>query len=140
MDKRLLFNNQCLRMGFRRVEYGLNKMPNPRKYTPRAFEIIDTSLREGLQSPLLDDVGKYNLSSEERIDLAVSQMKYGVVFFEVFSPVVNEKEGNCLSDLIKARNNFYKQTKRPSFILSHVRCHPDDIKQAIAAGVDGLNL
>jgi len=140
LDKRLLFNNQCLRMGFRRVEYGLNKMPNPRKYTPRAFEIIDTSLREGLQSPLLDDVGKYNLSSEERIDLAVSQMKYGVVFFEVFSPVVNEKEGNCLSDLIKARNNFYKQTKRPSFILAHVRCHPADIEKAIAAGVDGLNL
>lgn len=115
-------------------------MQNPRKYVPRAFEIIDTSLREGLQSPLLDDVGKYNLSSEERIDLALAQMKYGVRFFEVFSPVVNEKEGSYLSDLIKARNSFFKETKKPSFILAHVRCHPADIEQAVDAGVDGLNL
>lgn len=115
-------------------------MINPRKYIPRDFEIIDTSLREGLQSPLLDDVGKYNLSLEERIDLAIAQMKYGIRFFEVFSPVVNEKEGNCLSALIEARNAFCKQTKEPSFILAHVRCHPVDIQRAVDAGVDGLNL
>lgn len=115
-------------------------MLSPRKYTPRNFEIIDTSLREGLQSPLLDDIGKYNLSSEERIELALAQMKYGVRFFEVFSPVVNEKEGSYLSGLIKARNSFYKETKKPSFILAHVRCHPSDVELAINAGVDGLNL
>jgi len=115
-------------------------MFNPKKYSPRAFEIIDVSLREGLQSPLLDDIGKYNLSSEERIDLAIAQMKYGVRFFEVFSPIVNEKEGKYLADLIKARNTFCKETKKPVFILSHARCHPSDIEQAIKAGVDGLNL
>jgi len=115
-------------------------MFNPKNYSPRGFEIIDVSLREGLQSPLLDDVGKYNLSSEERSDLAVAQMKYGVRFFEVFSPVVNEKEGGYLSDLIKARNNFCKETKEPVFILAHARCHPADIEEAIKAGVDGLNL
>ncbi len=115
-------------------------MLNPRKYLPRNLEIIDTSLREGLQSPLLDDIGKYVLSSEERIDLALAQMKYGVRFFEVFSPVINEKEGSYLSNLIKARNSFCKETKEPVFILCHVRCHPADVERAIMAGVDGLNL
>lgn len=114
-------------------------MKNPDKFIPRPFEIIDTTLREGLQSPLLDDVGKYNLSSEERNDLALSLMKYGVRFLEVFSPMVNEKEEDNLALLIKERNIFYQKTKQPVFILAHVRCHPLDIEKAISAGVDGLN-
>jgi len=115
-------------------------MQKPDKYIPRPFEIIDTTLREGLQSPLLDDVGKYNLSSEERIDLALSLMKYGVRFLEVFSPMINEKEEDNLALLIKERNLFCKKTKQSVFILAHVRCHPLDIQKAINAGVDGLNL
>jgi homocitrate synthase len=107
---------------------------------PRNLEIIDTSLREGLQSPLFDDVGKYNLSSIERIDLAINLMKYGVCYFEVFSPVVNKKEADYLANLLKARNEFSKETNQPVFILAHVRCHPQDIELAVKAGVDGLNL
>jgi len=115
-------------------------MLNPKEYQPRTFEVIDTSLREGLQSPLLDDVSKYNLSGNERIDLAIAQMKFGVRFIEVFSPIVNEREGAKLALLVSARNNFYQETGQPAFILAHVRCHPQDIEAALNSGVDGLNL
>ena len=104
------------------------------------FQVTDTSLREGLQSPLWDDVGKYNLSSGERIELALSLMKYGVRFLEVFSPIVNEKEADNLSLLIKERNNFCQKTGQKVSILAHVRCHSSDVEIAIKAGVDGLNL
>lgn len=115
-------------------------MLSPSKYCPRTFEIIDTSLREGLQSPLLDDVGKYNLSPGERVDLALGLMRYGVRFLEVFSPVVNEKEEGNLALLMRGRDNFYAETGQAVFILAHVRCHPQDVELAINAGVDGLNL
>ncbi|MFA4827331.1 MAG: pyruvate carboxyltransferase [Candidatus Shapirobacteria bacterium] len=104
------------------------------------FQITDTSLREGLQSPLWDDVGKYHLSSTERIELALSLMKYGVRFLEVFSPIVNEKEADNLALLIKERDKFCQKTGQPVSILAHVRCHPSDVEIAIKAGVDGLNL
>jgi len=115
-------------------------MITAKKYNPRNFEIIDTSLREGLQSPLFDDIGKYNLSPGERVDLGLGLMRYGVRFLEVFSPVVNEKEEGNLSLLIKGRDNFCKETETPVFILAHARCHPSDVELAIKAGVDGLNL
>lgn len=115
-------------------------MLNPKEYQPRTFEVIDTSLREGLQTPLLDDIGKYNLSGNERIDLAIAQMKFGVRFIEVFSPMVNEREGSSLALLVSARNNFYQETGQPTFILAHVRCHHKDIEAALNANVDGLNL
>ncbi|MFA5828838.1 MAG: pyruvate carboxyltransferase [Candidatus Shapirobacteria bacterium] len=114
-------------------------MLNPKKYSPRNFEVIDTTLREGIQSPLLADVGKYHLSSGERIDLTLNLMKYGVRFLEVFSPIVNEKEEGHLALLIKARDGFYKETGHSVFILAHVRCHPSDVEMAIKSGVDGLN-
>lgn len=114
-------------------------MLNPKEYQPRPFEIIDTSLREGLQSPLLDDISKYNLSSSERIEIAVALMKYGVRFMEVFSPVVNEKERSNLALLIEARNTCQLETGQPTFILAHVRCQPQDVEAALKAGVDGLN-
>lgn len=104
------------------------------------FQITDTSLREGLQSPLWDDVGKYNLSSAERVELALGLMKYGVRFLEVFSPIVNEKEADNLSLLIKEKNKFCQKTGQTVSILAHVRCHPADVEIAINAGVDGLNL
>jgi homocitrate synthase len=114
-------------------------MSNPKEYQPRSFEVIDTSLREGLQSPRLDDIGKYNLSPNERIEIATALMKYGIRFMEVFSPVVNEKERSNLALLIEARNNHCLETGRPTFILAHVRCHPQDVEAALKAGVDGLN-
>lgn len=115
-------------------------MLSPKKYKARPVEIIDTTLREGLQSPLLDDIEKYNLNSEERSDLVLGLMRHGIRFFEVFSPIVNEKEGGNLAYLLKQRDNFFGETNQPVYILAHVRCHPQDIEMAINAGVDGLNL
>jgi homocitrate synthase len=114
-------------------------MIQSREYQPRSLEIIDTSQREGLQSPLLDDVGKYILSSEERIELLLAQMNYGVRFVEVFSPVINEREGSILTELISVRDDFVSRTGQPVFILAHVRCHPKDVEAALKVGVDGLN-
>lgn len=114
-------------------------MQNIKEYQPRRFEVIDTSLREGLQSPILHDAGKYTLDENERMKLALALMKYGVRFVEVFSPIADVGVKPFLNLLNDARNDFYRETGEPVFILAHVRCHPNDVDEALRVGVDGLN-
>lgn len=111
-----------------------------KEYQPRPVEIIDTTFREGMQSPLIDDVNKYRLSSEERTELMRAQMEYGIRLFEVFSPVVNDDAGQTIELFHKTRSSFFEKTGQPVFLLAHVRCQPNDVEQALNAGVDGLNM
>jgi len=111
-----------------------------KEYHPRQLEVIDTTLREGMQSPLIDDVNKYMLSPEERMELMRAQMEYGIRFFEVFSPVVNDDAGQTIELFHETRSKFFEQTGQPVFLLAHVRCQPGDVEKALNAGVDGLNM
>lgn len=107
--------------------------------TDRPFDIIDTTLRDGLQNPEMPEHGKYSLTVPERLEIFTAQVQYGVRYVEVFSPLVNSTESDSLTEIVKCRNmlaSSYGYTR----ILAHVRCDERDVQAAIAAGVDGLNM
>lgn len=102
---------------------------------PRPLEIIDTTFREGPQSPLYIDTKKYFLVPEERIVLTQTLYDLGVRYFEVFVPMVSPLEKESL-DALKE----FRETHPDIKLLAHARCHPLDIESALSAGVDGVNL
>ena len=69
----------------------------------RNVEIVDTTGREGLQTPLLEDNYKYYLTAEDKLEIYRGLMAYGVCHFEVFSPVVNGIELSDIGIIFNAR-------------------------------------
>jgi homocitrate synthase len=63
---------------------------------------------------------------------------YGVKFIELFAPLVSSKERDDFANLKGVRDALITQ-KGYTFLLAHVRCHPQDVESAIQAGADGLN-
>lgn len=99
--------------------------------------IIDTTFRDGQQSPYLFDTYKYRFTLDDKKLLVEGLVKLGVTHFEFFSPVVSNVEKQDFSQI----RQFIKTiTKKSIHLLAHCRCHPDDISQAIEAGFDGLHL
>ncbi|WP_027882993.1 LeuA family protein [Meiothermus rufus] len=103
----------------------------------RIVEIIDTTLRDGQQSPLLFDTGKYRFSLEEKKQLLAGLLELGVTHIELFSPVVGEAEAQDVRELMAFAR---EHSPWPLVFLAHCRCHPADIEAALEAGFDGLNL
>jgi homocitrate synthase len=108
-------------------------------YTPRALEIIDTTLREGSQTSLLHDHYKYYFSPEDKMEIVRALIIYGVKFIELFAPVVSSQERDDLAAIQSVRDDLITQ-KGYTFLLAHVRCQPGDVQSAIEAGFDGLNI
>jgi homocitrate synthase len=108
------------------------------RYTPRDLEIIDTTLREGSQTSLLHDHYKYFFSQTDKMEIVRALIIYGVKFIELFAPIVSPQERDDLAAIQAVRDELIMQ-KGYTFLLAHVRCHPDDVKSAIEAGFDGLN-
>jgi homocitrate synthase len=120
----------------------MNATENPdryRQYHPRKLEIIDTTLREGQQTSLLHDHHKYFYTERDKLELVRALILYGVKFIEMFSPMVSPQEREDFAVLQQARDELVTQ-KGYTFLLAHVRCHPDDVGAAIRAGFDGLNI
>ena len=108
----------------------MEKAPN------RFAGVIDTTLRDGQQSPLLFDTYTYRFPIEDKMMLLKGLTKLGVKNIEFFSQVVSETEGAdfaVLKDFVKSENPDVR-------LLAHCRTHPADIEQALKAGFDGLNL
>jgi len=99
--------------------------------------VIDTTFRDGQQSPLMFDSYKYRLSLEDKKDLIYGLIKLGVRDFEFFSPIVSASEFEDFIHLKEYVKSLHIHNVR---LLAHCRCHPHDIKRAIDAGFDGLNL
>lgn len=108
------------------------------RYTPRELEIVDTTLREGSQTSLLHDHYKYFFSQTDKMEIVRALIIYGVKFIELFAPIVSPKERDDLAAIQSVRDELITQ-KGYTFLLAHVRCHPDDVASAIEAGFDGLN-
>ena len=108
------------------------------RYVPRALELIDTTLREGAQTSLLHDHYKYFFRQDEKREIVRSLIVYGVKFIELFAPVVSSRERDDLAAIQAVRDDLVTQ-KGYTFLLAHVRCHPDDVATAIEANFDGLN-
>ncbi|MEW5957244.1 MAG: pyruvate carboxyltransferase [Chloroflexota bacterium] len=109
-----------------------------KNYQPRSLEIIDTTLREGSQTSLLHDHYKYFFNQNDKMEIARALIVYGVKFIELFAPIVSPRERDDFAAIKSVRDELIMQ-KGYTFLLAHVRCHPDDIASAIAAGADGLN-
>ena len=109
------------------------------QYTPRAMEIIDTTLREGQQTSLLHDHHKYFFTPADKAEILRALIIYGVKFVELFAPLVSRKERDDFTCLKEVRDSLITQ-KGYTFLLAHVRCHPQDVESAIQAGADGLNI
>ena len=101
------------------------------------IEIVDTTLRDGQQSPLMFDAFKYRFSLEEKKLLVKGLIELGVSCLEFFSPVVSKTEKE---DFIEIKKYVKKITKKKILFMAHCRCHPDDINEAIAVGFTGLHL
>ncbi len=108
------------------------------RYTPRDLEIIDTTLREGSQTSLLHDHYKYFFNQMDKMEMVRALIIYGVKFIELFAPIVSPQERDDLAAIQSVRDELITQ-KGYTFLLAHVRCHPDDVKSAVEAGFDGLN-
>jgi homocitrate synthase len=107
-------------------------------YPPRALEIIDTTLREGSQTSLLHDHYKYFFNQNDKMEIARALILYGVKFIELFAPIVSPQERDDFA-AVKAVRDELIMHKGYTFLLAHVRCHPDDVASAVEAGADGLN-
>lgn len=91
------------------------------------FSIIESTLREGEQF-----VGA-NFTTEQKIRIAKALDEFGVEYIEVTSPIVSPQSyEDC-----KIIAGLGLQTTK---VLTHVRCHPDDVKKAMETGVDGIDL
>lgn len=101
------------------------------------IEIIDTTFRDGQQSPLLFDTLKYRFSLEEKKLLLAGLIELGVTHFEFFSPVVGKAEEEDVRALVEYAKTL---TQKPLMFLGHCRCHITDIERVLEVGCNGLNL
>ncbi len=110
-----------------------------RSFQGRPLEIVDTTLREGQQSPLLHDYEKYYFSQSDKQELLRGLILYGVKFIELFAPTVSPREAEDVQALKAIRDELAPQHGY-AFLVAHVRAHPQDIEAAIHAGFDGLHI
>jgi homocitrate synthase len=88
------------------------------------FKIIESTLREGEQ------FANAFFDTEKKIEIARALDDFGVDYIELTNPCASEQsrldcEAICKLGL-KAK------------ILTHIRCHMDDARIAVATGVDGV--
>jgi len=114
-------------------------MMDARAYHPRSLEVVDTTLREGAQTSLLHDHYCYYFTQTDKVEVVQALITYGVKFIELFSPVVSPQEREDIVAIKQARDVLVGQHGY-THLLAHVRCHPTDIRAAIDAGFDGLNI
>lgn len=99
--------------------------------------VIDTTLRDGQQSPLMFDSRKYRFTLEDKKKIINGLIQLGVTHFEFFAPIVSADER---AHFTKIKEYIITLTKKPIMLIAHCRCHETDINEAIKAGFNGLNL
>jgi homocitrate synthase len=90
------------------------------------FNIIESTLREGEQ------FANAFFTTEQKIKIAQMLSDFGVEYIELTSPAASEqsrKDCEAIAKLgLKAKT------------LTHIRCHMDDARIAVATGVDGIDV
>lgn len=92
----------------------------------REFQVIESTLREGEQ------FANSFFTTEKKIEIAKALDDFGVDYIELTSPVASEQSRIDCEAICK----LGLRTK----ILTHVRCHMDDVKVAVETGVDGVDV
>ncbi|PSK36118.1 Homocitrate synthase, mitochondrial [Elsinoe australis] len=90
------------------------------------FKIIESTLREGEQ------FANAYFDTETKIKIAKALDAFGVDCIELTSPCASEQSRKDCEAICK----LGLKTK----ILTHVRCHMDDVKVAVETGVDGVDV
>jgi len=90
------------------------------------YAIIESTLREGEQFINAD------FSHEQKIRIARALDEFGVEYLELTSPLASPGSAEDLRAI--ARLGLRAR------ILTHVRCHREDVKVALDAGVDGIDV
>lgn len=93
---------------------------------PERFFFVDTTLREGEQ------FAGARFSSAQRVSIADALDALGVEYIELTSPAASPQSMRDLETI--ARRGLRAR------ILTHIRCHMDDARLAVEAGVSGANL
>jgi len=91
-----------------------------------AFAIIDSTLREGEQF-----AGAF-FNTGQKIRLATMLDAFGVEYLELTSPAVSPQSA---ADCAAIASLGLRAT-----VLTHTRCHPDDVRRAIETGVGGVDI
>lgn len=99
--------------------------------------VIDTTFRDGQQSPLMFDSYKYCFTIEDKKTLIHGLIQLGVRNFEFFAPNVSKSEAHDFIEIKKYVTSIGISGIR---FFAHCRCHQKDIEESIKAGFDGLNL
>jgi homocitrate synthase len=94
--------------------------------TIRAFRIIDSTLREGEQ------FGPAHFTPSQKVAIAEKLDEFGVEYLELTSP--------CASPQSDADVRAIAALPLRAKVLTHVRCHLDDARQAVATGADGIDV
>lgn len=91
-----------------------------------AFALIDTTLREGEQ------FADAFWTLPQKVELARLLDAFGVEYLELTSPAA----GPAARAACESLAGLGLDTK----VLTHIRCHMDDARLAVATGVDGVNM
>ena len=98
--------------------------------------VIDTTFREGQQSPLLFDLYKYKFSLSEKKTLFKGLLELGVRRFEFFSPVVSTIE---YRDFRTLKDYAEELGYTDILFIAHSRIKKEDVDLALKAGFNGIN-
>lgn len=94
--------------------------------TRMKFSIIESTLREGEQ------FANAFFETDTKIEIAKLLDEFGVEYIELSSPCASEQSRKDCEAICKLGLK--------SKILTHVRCHMDDVKIAVETGVQGLDV
>lgn len=102
--------------------------PNPQDFLSNVgnFQLIESTLREGEQ------FANAFFDTEKKIEIAKALDEFGVDYIELTSPAASEQSRRDCEAICKLGLK--------AKILTHIRCHMDDAKLAVATGVDGVDV
>lgn len=93
---------------------------------PGGFSLVETTLREGEQ------FATAHFTSEQRLMIARELDAFGVEYIELTSPAASPQSARDLAAIA----NLGLQAR----ILTHTRCHHDDVRLAVEHGAQGINM
>lgn len=93
---------------------------------PDGFNLVETTLREGEQ------FASAHFSSEQRAEIARALDAFGVEYIELTSPAASPQSARDLGYIAGLGLN--------ARIVTHTRCHLDDVRLAVENGAQGVNM
>lgn len=88
------------------------------------FKIIESTLREGEQ------FANAFFDTQKKIEIARALDEFGVDYIELTNPCASEQSRLDCEAICKLGLR--------AKVLTHIRCHMDDVRVAVATGVDGV--